>query len=86
VVQVSQLAWDGHVAHACSLGGGPPALLGGALADRLLVVRGSLLDGGSDARQEVSARHLPLLPTLLLGWASLAACAILPGSPRHALL
>lgn len=78
VLQVSQLAWDGHVAQVCNLGGGPPAVLGGALADRLLVVRRVHPDG-SDGGQEVSARHLALLPVLLLGWATLAACAILPG-------
>ena len=73
--QVKQLAWDGQVCEVCSLGGGPPAALLGALADRLLVARGSALSG-----TEVSARHVSLLPCLLLGWASLAACAILPGA------
>ena len=73
--QVKQLAWDGQVSEVCSLGGGPPAALLGALADRLLLARGSVL--GST---EVSARHVSLLPCLLLGWASLAACAILPGA------
>jgi hypothetical protein len=72
--QVKQLAWDGHVYEVCSLGGGPPAALAGALADRLLVARGSGASG-----TEVSARHVSLLPCLLLGWASLASCAILPG-------
>ncbi|EIE25272.1 hypothetical protein COCSUDRAFT_65173 [Coccomyxa subellipsoidea C-169] len=67
---VRQLAWDGHVASVCSLGGGPPAVLAGALADRLLVGRGGA---------GVSSRQVALLPSLLLGWASLAACSILPG-------
>ncbi len=71
-MQVRQLAWDGHVASVCSLGGGPPAVLAGALADRLLVGRGGA---------GVSSRQVALLPSLLLGWASLAACSILPGEP-----
>ncbi len=75
MVQVKQLAWDGHIAEVCSLGGGPPAALAGALGDRLLVAR-----GGHPGGTEVSARHAELLPCLLLGWASLAACAILPGT------
>ncbi len=65
------------MAPVCSLGGGPPAVLAGALADRLLVMRG---DQGTDAGGcKVSARQVALLPSLLLGWASLAACSILPG-------
>lgn len=64
------------MASVCSLGGGPPAVLAGALADRLLVMRG---DQVSDAGVKVSARQVALLPSLLLGWASLAACSILPG-------
>lgn len=75
-MQVRQLAWDGQVASVCSLGGGPPAVLAGALADRLLIGRPGL---------GVSSRQVALLPSLLLGWASLAACSILPGalSQRH---
>ncbi len=38
--QVSQLAWTGEVVHVCGLAGGPPSVLAGALADRLLVARG----------------------------------------------
>ena len=64
------------MAPVCSLGGGPPAVLAGALADRLLVMRS---DQASDAGVKVSARQVALLPSLLLGWASLAACSILPG-------
>ena len=75
VAQVKQLAWSGQTAEVCSLGGGPPAALAGALGDRLLVAR-----GGHPGGTEVSARHAELLPCLLLGWASLAACAILPGA------
>ena len=39
-VQVNLLAWTGDVVHLCSLGGGPPSVLAGALADRLLIARG----------------------------------------------
>ena len=38
--QVRQLAWTGEVVHVCGLAGGPPSVLAGALADRLLVARG----------------------------------------------
>lgn len=76
-MQVSQLTWDGHVAPMCNLGGGPVAALAGALADRLLIKHGGPLQGSGC---EVSARHVALLPSLLLGWASLAACSILPGA------
>ena len=41
ISQVKQLAWTGEVVHLCSLGGGPPSVLAGALADRLLIARGS---------------------------------------------
>ena len=40
IVQVKLLAWTGDVVHLCSLGGGPPSVLAGALADRLLIARG----------------------------------------------
>ncbi|CAK0749293.1 hypothetical protein CVIRNUC_001899 [Coccomyxa viridis] len=72
--QVKQLAWTGEVVHLCGLGSGPPSVLAGALADRLLIARGS----PSEACKIVP-RQIALLPALLLGWASLAACAILPG-------
>ena len=39
-VQVNLLAWTGDVVHLCCLGGGPPSVLAGALADRLLIARG----------------------------------------------
>lgn len=79
LVQVLQMSWDGTLLNVCSLGGGPPAVLGGALAERLLVVRGgrSAAPGG---QAEVSQRHLPLLGPLLTGWAGLAASNILPGA------
>ncbi|CAL5222539.1 g4916 [Coccomyxa viridis] len=73
--QVRQLAWTGEVVHVCGLAGGPPSVLAGALADRLLVAR-----GGPSEACKVVPRQIALLPALLLGWASLAACAILPGS------
>ncbi len=37
---MKQLAWTGEVVHMCGLAGGPPSVLAGALADRLLVARG----------------------------------------------
>ena len=40
MMQVKQLAWTGEVVHMCGLAGGPPSVLAGALADRLLVARG----------------------------------------------
>ncbi len=43
-MQVKMLAWTGDVVHLCSLGGGPPSLLAGALADRLLIARGSSIE------------------------------------------
>ena len=75
-----QMAWDGSLLRVCTLGGGPPAVLAGALAERLLIVRGgaSAAPGG---QAEVSPRHVPLLGPLLAGWASLAASNILPGVP-----
>lgn len=77
-VQVVQMAWDGSLVRVCSLGGGPPSVLGGALAERLLVVRGGA-GAGPGGQAEVSQRHVPLLGPLLAGWASLAASNILPG-------
>ena len=79
-VQVLQMSWDGSLLRVCSLGGGPPAVLGGALAERLLVVRGGPA-AGPGGQAEVSQRHLPLLGPLLTGWAALAASNILPGAP-----
>lgn len=77
-LQVLQMAWNGALLRVCSLGGGPAGVLGGALADRVLLVRGgpAAAPGG---QAEVSQRHLPLLGPLLAGWASLAASNILPG-------
>lgn len=72
------MAWDGSLVRVCSLGGGPPSVLGGALAERLLVVRGGA-GAGPGGQAEVSQRHVPLLGPLLAGWASLAASNILPG-------
>lgn len=40
MLQVKQLAWTCEVVHICGLGGGPPSVLAGALADRLLIARG----------------------------------------------
>ncbi|KAK9810383.1 hypothetical protein WJX72_009786 [[Myrmecia] bisecta] len=76
--QVMQLAWDGSVTPVCSLGGGPAAVLAGALADRLLVLRGGP-PLGANAGVEISARFVALLQPLLVGWATLASRGILPG-------
>ena len=74
-MQVSQLSWDGSVAMLCSLGGECRTSLVAALADRLLILRGSISADGSS----ISPRQLSVLEPLLHGWASLAAMGVLPG-------
>ena len=75
-MQVQQVGWDGALTPLCSLGNGSsPASLLGALADRLLIARGTSA-GGVDVVQH----YVPLLHPLLLGWATLAASNILPGA------
>ncbi len=76
LLQVLQLCWDGTVAVVCTLGGGPPALLVGVLADRLLVARGSATGG---SRPDMAQRFVGLLQPLLMGWATLVAQGLLPG-------
>ena len=75
-LQVAQLTWDGELLPVCALGGGPPAVLAGAAADRLIVARGGVAGSGVC---DFSSRALSLLPALLHGWASLAALDVLPG-------
>lgn len=74
--QVNQLLWDGRVVKVCSLGGCTPPVLAGALADRLLILRGSPNGAGG---VDISPRALGLLQPLTLGWVSCASTGILPG-------
>lgn len=81
-MQVMQLGWDGQLSKVGSLGGGPPACLLGALADRLLVARAAPAPAGL-LSLEVSPRHLPILHCLLLAWATLSSSPLLPGTRPH---
>ena len=51
-------------------------MLVGALADRLLVARGSATGG---SRPDVAQRFVGLLQPLVMGWATLVAQGLLPG-------
>lgn len=72
--QVMQLTWTGGVRHVCSVAAHPPAVLAGALADSLLLLRPNAVTG----EPEVSSRAVGLLQPLVLGWTSLAAAGRLP--------
>ena len=75
-LQVQQVGWDNSLTPLCSLGNSnSPACLLAALADRLLIARGTPTGG-----VEVVQHYVPLLHPLLLGWATLAASNILPGA------
>ena len=68
------LRWDGKAQKVCSYPAGPPAALLGALADRLILLR-----GGTSSQAAVTCRAAALLPPLLQAWTSLAASGMLPG-------
>ena len=72
--QVKLLHWGGRALKVCSYSAGPPAALLGALADRLILLR-----GGSGGPAAVTCRAAALLPPLLQAWTSLAASGLLPG-------
>ncbi|GAB4816914.1 hypothetical protein N2152v2_003960 [Parachlorella kessleri] len=79
--QVLQVCWDGKAVHLCSLlAGSSPAVLAGALADRLLLASRP----GGGARGEVAGRALAVLQPMVLGWATLAARRVLPGGAARA--
>eukprot|EP00878_Enallax_costatus_P005037 GHUV01005297.1.p1 GENE.GHUV01005297.1~~GHUV01005297.1.p1 ORF type:complete len:1446 (+),score=421.24 GHUV01005297.1:301-4638(+) len=72
--QVMQLTWTGQTQHMASVASYPPAVLGGALADSLLLLRQNPATG----EQEVASRAVGLLQPQVLGWTSLASCGLLP--------
>jgi len=68
------LRWDGASAKVGSYAAGQPAVLLGALADRLVLLR-----SGAGRQAAVSTRMTALLPILVQAWASLASSGLLPG-------
>ena len=68
------LRWDGASAKLGSYAAGQPAVLLGALADRLVLLRSS-----AGRQAIVSTRMTALLPILIQAWASLVSSGLLPG-------
>lgn len=75
------LRWDGRAVKVCSYSAGPSAALLGALADRLILLR-----GGAGGHAAVTCRAASLLPALLQAWSSLSASGLLPGEGGRCLL
>lgn len=69
-----QLTWTGQPQHVASVASYPPAILAGALADSVLLLR----QNTATQDYEVTSRAVGLLQPLVLGWCSLAACGLLP--------
>ena len=73
--QVLLLRWDGVSAKVGSYAAGQPAVLLGALADRLILLRSN-----AGMQATVSTRMTALLPILTQAWASLASSGLMPGA------
>jgi len=88
VNHVVHVQWDGVVTHVASLFSGPPVVLAGALADRLILAarsdNGGGLAGLAAGRTEVATRGFSVLPPMLMGWSGLAARGVLPGGADRA--
>ena len=68
------LRWDGSSTKMGSYAAGQPAVLLGALADRIVLLRSS-----ARGQAVVSTRMTALLPILVQAWSSLAVGGLLPG-------